>query len=595
MVEYCYSSTQLYGVNPHAPLEGDPSLQLSLGSALCVSKKNNAYQGNYLATTLPQDSSVFSESRAQKAFSFLPQSAGPASSRDTHWDQNDTIPVFYNESGRLLSSGQGVLQLPQADFAGLCNDNNPVQFENNVVDSRCLRRVAAEDFAEQCEAATRITGLLLARSASTAPGSALAGDLLAVRLQQVQYEDYGSGLLRNITSSWLAGGCVASTVSAASLSATSSCGQPSPRSLSLFSSLGGQGLVCRGWLKAVTYTVRHSTAQPGTIEAVLAAITVTDLPVLPAAAGRQLERQSFSVQFVSSSNSQVSAANGNLDTRQRSGNPGYVVGKPVLFGHASTANKVVYPASGGLQVPSPLSPFNAANPQGFGSGACPLTFNDTTGLTQVLFGRDMAAGCTARLSISELEAVCCQGSQYCSPGTRQFSQLSDDSGVPFFLAFSPGVVGIYGSADPLDSSQWLPLEYTAPLDLARRWDPLTSTCYNMYTGLNIRLLVASTGEAIYPQNKIVAALAELVVEDWTFSLPPLTTAKQAFPLAVAVSFISLPLSSDTAYSPPPPPVLFKVPYDVFYPFTVNEASPSRMPCGYATYTSMALLLLWLLS
>ena len=43
-VEYCYSSTQLYGVNPHAPLEGDPSLHLSLGSALCVSKKNNAYQ-----------------------------------------------------------------------------------------------------------------------------------------------------------------------------------------------------------------------------------------------------------------------------------------------------------------------------------------------------------------------------------------------------------------------------------------------------------------------------------------------------------------------------------------------------------------------
>jgi len=34
---------------------------------------------------------------------------------------------------------------------------------------------------------------------------------------------------------------------------------------------------------------------------------------------------------------------------------------------------------------------------------------------------------------------------------------------------------------------------------------------------------------------------------------------------VAVSFIYLPLSSDTAYSPPPPPVLFKVPYDVSTP------------------------------
>ena len=44
-----------------------------------------------------------------------------------------------------------------------------------------------------------------------------------------------------------------------------------------------------------------------------------------------------------------------------------------------------------------------------------------------------------------------------------------------------------------------------------------------------------------------------------------STSKQAFPLSVAVSFIYLPLSSDTAYSPPPPPVLFKVPYDVSTP------------------------------
>lgn len=35
------------------------------------------------------------------------------------------------------------------------------------------------------------------------------------------------------------------------------------------------------------------------------------------------------------------------------------------------------------------------------------------------------------------------------------------------------------------------------------------------SGLNVQFLVAATGEKLNPQNKIVAARAELVVSDWT--------------------------------------------------------------------------------
>jgi hypothetical protein len=34
-------------------------------------------------------------------------------------------------------------------------------------------------------------------------------------------------------------------------------------------------------------------------------------------------------------------------------------------------------------------------------------------------------------------------------------------------------------------------------------------------GLNVKFLVAATGEKLNPQSKIVAAIAELVVSDWT--------------------------------------------------------------------------------
>jgi hypothetical protein len=48
---------------------------------------------------------------------------------------------------------------------------------------------------------------------------------------------------------------------------------------------------------------------------------------------------------------------------------------------------------------------------------------------------------------------------------------------------------------------------------------------------------------------------------------------QAFPLTVTVSFVFKGSQDFLGYSPPPPPVLFKVPYDVFYPFYASSASP----------------------
>lgn len=77
-------------------------------------------------------------------------------------------------------------------------------------------------------------------------------------------------------------------------------------------------------------------------------------------------------------------------------------------------------------------------------------------------------------------------------------------------------VGIYGDADPLDPSQWLAATYSQPSD-SRTWNDQTATCSNVYSGLNVQFLVASTGERANAQNKIVSALAEIVTSDWVFS------------------------------------------------------------------------------
>lgn len=46
---------------------------------------------------------------------------------------------------------------------------------------------------------------------------------------------------------------------------------------------------------------------------------------------------------------------------------------------------------------------------------------------------------------------------------------------------------------------------------------------------------------------------------------------QYFPLSTTVSFITNLQQASVDYSPPPPPVMFKVPYDVFYPFLTGTA------------------------
>lgn len=57
---------------------------------------------------------------------------------------------------------------------------------------------------------------------------------------------------------------------------------------------------------------------------------------------------------------------------------------------------------------------------------------------------------------------------------------------------------------------------------------------------------------------------------------------QSFQLSTTVSYIFQDENELKGYEPPPPPVLFKMPYDVFYPFLVNAAAGSSAATTVAT-------------
>lgn len=51
---------------------------------------------------------------------------------------------------------------------------------------------------------------------------------------------------------------------------------------------------------------------------------------------------------------------------------------------------------------------------------------------------------------------------------------------------------------------------------------------------------------------------------------------QSYQLTATVSFVFQDENDLKGYEPPAPPVLFKMPYDVFYPFLMNEGNSNSL-------------------
>ena len=69
-VPLCYSSVELYKINPKLPLSGQPTAEAAVAGALCVSKYNYADKTEFYTNTATQDSSIFQTSAGQKSYTF---------------------------------------------------------------------------------------------------------------------------------------------------------------------------------------------------------------------------------------------------------------------------------------------------------------------------------------------------------------------------------------------------------------------------------------------------------------------------------------------------------------------------------------------
>ena len=289
------------------------------------------------------------------------------------------------------------------------------------------------------------------------------------------------------------------------------------------------------------------------------------------------------------------------DVQGRSGEPGYVMGAPVLAG--VLVNKLgplgtATPAASDQLAIARSAPYTLLSRfenlvAGFGFQLAGLSLRgpaadgscvaapalgagigaDRARTVPIHFGEDVAASCALQLNASQLQTLC--SPTFTPPLTVAYVGLGSAraGGVPTTFTH----VGVLGNSDPWKTWQWLPLSTdTPPLP---SWSSTTyqHQCSGLVTGVNLELLVAHIGAANNPQSEIIAARVKYTTGTWTFAHGDGT---QVFLMESTVTFTNYDTAATTVWKPAPP-VIPPMPSDLWYPFLTAEDGSLYISSGSA--------------
>lgn len=531
VVRMCLSTSTIssinpsYGVRTEGPLDG----------VMCVVKDNNPSKGFYYTDPGVQTPSLLDSVDVKPAVSFGHSSGVSSSqSRRTKYTVGDKIQSAVAESTTAaVPAFQGYWPLPLAGLDGRCTDANPTIFRQPVVANKCIRET--KSVTNNCATAFN------ARKYTT--------DLLIVKNFQAEITSL-SPLSQYLT-------VTAGTVRKKSGNTYTAVDLGENVTQLPVTTWNATTNLCENALVEAHF---HVTYDPTTGAAdvskesgsVITAITVDAVIMDVSATGHAAIEQEFLVDYRSTETPSSSIDNNNNYNTSRSGNPGYIQGRPVLAGKKVTKAKVqdVSPEknaiamySGGLRLPIMIN----------ADGSCGQIQAMTSFGDQVLFGMDTKVGCTITVDKAGLETLC------------------NAKAVPsYFNVSSDVLVGVYGNSNPTNvdpKRSWLPLSVeTAPTSSS--FSSNERVCTNLITGVEYEFLVAKVGSFSKPQLKIVSARA--VYKTSTVYMNHASTTK-AIVLTSSATFVPLADKALEEYVPPAPPFLPVLPYDVFYPFTASAA------------------------
>jgi hypothetical protein len=486
---------------------------------LCVFADNADIHGTYLkdAGIYEGNTAIFDDPLVQKEFSYSETIPG------TSINDRGTASAYYrgdpiraaSADGSQPKSG-GYMALPTAGPDGQCIDSNYGHFMEPLRGSECVRVV--ENLDRNCGLVFDASRALMSVCSTYKTTHAGCAN------EWVEVEVGATTLIDPVSGS-------KAVLQDADLS-----------SLSADYTMDG---VCINAVTEACYYVYYGVG--GVITKVIVDLTLTNIT---AAEPATAVRQGYSVEFLPA---QV-AADRSPSTkvlRTRSGNPGYIVGLPVLNAELITSSEG--------------SAMNARVPglKVYGSLRSPYCVESGMLSEDVLFGEDLVTGCTLQVSYDNFTDLCSQT----GPNVRDFQSATSTTatGIPKFLWANASFdyLGTFGNADPLDVSQWMKMTFEGQPN-SPSLDETEQSCSFLTTSLHIEILISKVGSTQMPQNKIIGARAHYDTERVVFSAEVGGT--QEILLQTTVSFITMESKQQEPLASAPPPVLWSVPWDVFYPF-----------------------------
>ncbi|KAK3101664.1 hypothetical protein FSP39_005323 [Pinctada imbricata] len=263
--------------------------------------------------------------------------------------------------------------------------------------------------------------------------------------------------------------------------------------------------------------------------------------------------QTFTSTFQSSGSQQ--------NVTERSGNPGYVIGKPVRAGVLPTsANATV---GNRLAIVESLYDLTVVK-----SSATGLCAQDAANRIQVNFGENVRTGCLISFNLDSANVT-----QYCSVMQEAIINALEGLNSTDIRDGDSRRVATFGNSDILITGDWVQIIREGfPTFPVPSTDPVIGPTCSLRMGMHIEILYAKVGALANPQNKITGiAFKYENPQEVTYTCagsyctPGNTGLDQMFEVSQSVTFIDISQEA-TGYVGEPPIFIAKVPYDFFYPF-----------------------------
>uniref|UniRef100_K1PA71 Tectonic-3 n=1 Tax=Magallana gigas TaxID=29159 RepID=K1PA71_MAGGI len=497
----------------------------------CIYKDNNQARNYYSIPDMINSLDTFNFYRDRYAsFTY-----SPTVSADTTYAQfykvGDPVFVVYED----LTSGY--LTIPQGEPN--CQSNNPVSY---LVDQsfKCMRQMRTLD-ADSCE---------------NTPYLNASSYLTSVRIVKTPY-----------LFTWIINGTERSLYNNS---------YTMEFEMERVECVDGNGLVvdcsfnapsfnashCNNAVLGVEYHITHDGSNGITragVRLLLGSIQASDLPLT----------QTYGSSFTS-----VNEVNKTIT--ERSGNPGYIVGKPVRAGVLVENSTLAL----GDRYAIVEDMYNLTIIRGSATGTC---LTDSANREQINFGINMVSGCLIRFNLFNVSA-----DQYCS--AMQDTVIDAMEGVVDTLTRDdPTIqrrVATYGNSNPLVPGDWVQILRNAPTQTTAQDTTVTQEgpkC-TISMGMHTEILYANTGALANPQPKIIGVSFKYEPKQdiiytcaGTRCTAGNTDVDQSYEVRHSVTFIDASQPA-TGYVGEPPVFLAKVPYDFFYPFI--SSSTRTGPSSY---------------